>query len=82
MLACGDELLEGGRWRAKKSFAGLGQADAARRAYEECRADAGLECAYGLAHRRRRHPEFRGGPPKTAMLGNARERLDAVERPV
>ena len=79
-LACGDQLLEGGLCARQESFAGFGQADAARRAYEERRADARLERAHRLADRRRRHPEFRGRSAKTAVLGNAQERLHAVER--
>jgi hypothetical protein len=64
----------------QESLAGLGQADAARRAQEERRADASLECAYRLADRRWRHPQLRGCSAKAAVLGNAQERLHAVER--
>src|SRR6185437_12271780 len=39
-----------------------------------------LERAYGLADGRWGHPEFGGGPAKAAELGDAEERLDAVER--
>ena len=79
-LACGDELLEGGLGARQKSLAGFGQADAARRADEERRADARLKRAYRLADRRRSHPEFRGRSAKIAVLGDAQERLHAVER--
>ena len=79
-LACGDELLEGGLCARKESFAGFGQADAARRADEERRADARLKRAHRLADRRRSDPDFRGRSAKTAMLGDAQERLHAVER--
>ena len=79
-LACGDKLLESGLCAREKSFAGFAQADTARRADEECCADARLKCAYRLADRRWRHPELRGRSAKTAVLGNAQERLHAVER--
>jgi hypothetical protein len=79
-LACGDKLLESGPCARVKSFAGFAQADTARRADEECCADTCLEGAYCLAHRRWRHPEFRRRFAKTAVLGNAQERLYAVER--
>ena len=79
-LACGDELFEGGLRARNESLAGFRQADAARRAEEERRADAGLECTYRLADGRWGHPELRGCLAETAMLGNAQERLHAVER--
>jgi hypothetical protein len=79
-LACSDEFLEGGLCTRQEAFAGLGQADAARRAYEERGADARLECAYRLTDRRWSHPEIRGRPAKIAVLGNAQERLHAIER--
>jgi len=79
-LACGDELLEGGLGARKESFAGFGQADTARCAYEQRCADAHLKCAYRLANRRWTNPEFRGRSAKTAVLGNAQECLHAVER--
>src|SRR5215468_8432395 len=50
--ACGDELLEGGLCARKESFAGFGQADAARRAQKERGADARLECSDRLSDRR------------------------------
>src|SRR5260221_3410594 len=78
--ACGDELLEGGLCAFEEALAGLGQADTARCAYEERCADARLKCAYRLAHGRWSHAEFRGRFAKTAVLGNAQERLYAVER--
>ena len=61
-------------------LAGLGQADTARRADEERSSDARLERADRLADRRRRHPEPIRGAAEAAVLGNAQERLDAVER--
>src|SRR5262249_16608823 len=79
-LACGDELLEGGFCARKESFAGLGQPDTAGRADEERRADPRLECAHRLADRRWGHGELGSRSPKTAMLRNAEERFDAVER--
>ena len=79
-LACGDKLLERGLCTRPKSFAGLSEADTARGANEKCRADARLEGADRLADRRRRNPEFRRRFAKAAVLGNAEERLDAVER--
>ena len=79
-LACGDELLEGGLCARKESFARFGQADTARCAYEERCTDARLKRTHRLADRRWSHPEFRGRSAKTAVLGNAQERLHAVER--
>src|SRR5215467_3207835 len=79
-VACGDELLEGGLCARKESLAGFGQADTAGRADEEQCTDAPLECAYRLTDRRWRHPELRGRPAKTPVLGNAQERLHTVER--
>src|SRR6202011_1012164 len=64
----------------KEPLASFGKADTARCAYEESRADARLKCAYRLANRRWCHPELRGRSAKTAVLGNAQERLHAVER--
>ena len=52
-LAGGDEFVEGGRGAFEEALAGLGQADAARRADQERRADARLERAHRLAHGRR-----------------------------
>src|SRR6266403_2195590 len=78
--ACGDELLEGGPCAFEEALAGLGQADAARCAYEEGCADARLKCAYRLADGRWSHAEFRGRFAKTAVPGNAQEGLYAVER--
>jgi hypothetical protein len=37
------------------------------------------ECAYRLADRRWGHPELRRRPAKAAVLGNAQERLHAVD---
>src|SRR5258705_13902499 len=78
--ARGDELLEGGLCAFEEAFAGLGQADTARCAYEERNADARLKCAYRLAHGRWSHAEFRSRFAKTAVPGNAQERLHGVER--
>src|SRR5712664_3893088 len=78
--ARGDELLEGGLCARKESFAGFGQAETARRADEKCCADARLKCAYRLADRRWCYPELRGRFAKTAVLGDAQERLYAAER--
>src|SRR5262249_53756893 len=64
----------------KKSFTGFGQADTARRADEERCTDARLKRTYRLADRRRRHPEPSGRAAETAVLGDAQERLHAVER--
>src|SRR6185312_14559524 len=67
--------------RARQELlAGLGQSDTACRAHEERHAHARLEYAHRLAHRRWRHPEFCRRFAKTAVPGNAQERLDAVER--
>jgi hypothetical protein len=79
-LACGDDLLECGLRPRQEFFAGLGQADAARRAYEERCAEAHLKRSHRLAHCRRRHPEFRGRFAKVAASGDAEESLHAVER--
>src|SRR5262249_50053198 len=78
--ARGDEFLEGGPCARKESFASVGQADAARRPDEERRTDARLERAHRLAHRRRSHAELRGRSAKAAVLGDAQERLHAIER--
>src|SRR6516165_2716442 len=78
-LAGGDELLEGGLCARNESLAGFGQADAARRTDEERCADPRLECAYRLTNSRRSHPELRGRSAEIAVLGNAQERLHAVE---
>src|SRR5258708_4954767 len=78
--ACGNKLLEGGPCARKEAFAGFGKTDAARRADERHCADAPLECAYRLTNSRWRHPELRGCSAETAVLGNAQERLHAVER--
>ena len=59
---------------------GFAQANTARRADEKCCADAPLKCAYRLADRRWCYPERRGRFAKTAVMGNAQERLYAVER--
>src|SRR5262249_17786395 len=75
-----DEFLEGGLRSRKESFARLGQSDAARRTNEERRADPRLECAYRLADRRWSDSERRRRSAKTAVLGNAQEGLDAIER--
>lgn len=58
-LTCGDELLESRFYVRKEPFAGFGEANTARGAYEECGADARLERAYRLAHRRRRDTKLR-----------------------
>src|SRR6516162_268730 len=79
-LACGDEFFEGGLRARNESLAGFGQTDAARRADEERCADARFECAHRLADSRWGHPKFGGGAPKTVVLGNAQERLHAIER--
>src|SRR5262249_15634081 len=71
---------EGGLCARKKSFTGFGQADTARRADEERCTDARLKRTYRLADRRRRHPEPSGRAAETAVLGDAQERLHAVER--
>src|SRR5262249_11714605 len=42
--------------------------------------DASLECTYRLTDRRWRHPQLCGCSAKAAVLGNAQERLHAVER--
>ena len=68
--------------RVEEAFAGLGQADAARRADEQRRADARLERAHRLADRRWRHAEIGGRAAEAAVLGDAQECLDAVERAV
>jgi hypothetical protein len=81
-LACGDKLLESGLCTRVKSLAGFAQADTARRTYEERCADTRLKGADRLADRRRRDPQFRGGPAKAAVLGNAQERLDPIESPL
>ena len=80
VLACGHELREGGLRAGEKSFTGFGQPDTAGRAPEEHCADARLEGTDRLADRRRSHRELRGGSAKAAVLGNAQERLYAVER--
>jgi len=79
-VTSGDKLLESRLRSRKKPFAGFGQSDTARGAYEERCADARLECPYRLADRRWRHPELRGCSAETAVLGNAQERLHAIER--
>jgi hypothetical protein len=81
-LACGDKLLESGLCAQEKSFAGFGQPDTASRAYEERCADPRLKRTHGLADRRRRHRKLGSRFAKTAVLGNAEERLHAVERTV
>jgi hypothetical protein len=53
-----NELLEGGLCARKEWFAGFGEADTARCAYEQRCADARLKRAHGLANRRWRDPEF------------------------
>jgi len=63
-----------------RSLAGFAQADTARRANEECCAEACLKRAYRLADRRWCYPELRGRFAKTAVMGNAQERLYAVQR--
>jgi hypothetical protein len=80
VLACGDKLPEGGLCARQESFTGFGRADTARRADEERYANTRFKCPHRLADRRRSHPEFRGCSPKTAVLGNAQERLYAIER--
>ena len=79
-LASGHELLKCWLRARNKSFAGLGQADTACCADEERYSDAGLERAYHLTDSRWGHAKFGGGSPKTAVLGNAKERLHAIER--
>src|SRR6204780_193264 len=79
-LACGDELLECGLGARNESFAGFGQADTARGADEERCSYPRLEGADRLADRRRGYPELRGRLAETAVLGDAEERLHAVER--
>ena len=79
-LAGGDEFVKGRRGAFEEALAGLGQADAARGADEKRRADARLERPHRLTDGRRRDAEFRRRSAKTAVLGNAQERLDAVER--
>src|SRR5581483_9299297 len=78
--ACGDKLLEGRLGPRQEALAGLRQADAARRADEQRRAEPCLKGADRLADRGRRYTEFGGGAAKAAMLRDAEERLDAVER--
>src|SRR6266567_3348136 len=78
--ARGDELFEGGLCAFEETLTGLGQADTARRAYEERCADARLECTYRLADGRWSNAKFRGRFAKTAVPGNAQECLYAVER--
>ena len=68
-LARGDQLLEGGLGARQEAFAGFGQADTARGADEERRADARLERAYRLADRRGRHPEFARPPCENCGAG-------------
>src|SRR6202035_3147765 len=79
-LACRDELLECGLGARNESFAGFGQADTARGADEQRRADPRLKGADRLADRRRGYPELSRRLAETAVLGNAEERLHAVER--
>src|SRR5262249_41061249 len=55
---------------------GFGQADTARRADEERCTDARLKRTY----RRRRYPEPSGRAAEIAVMGDAQERLHAVER--
>src|SRR5215469_5991639 len=78
-LACGDELLKRGSCTRNESFARFGHTDTAGCADQERCANACFKCTYCLADCRRSHPEFRGRPPKTAVLGDAQERLHAVE---
>src|SRR4029077_17665211 len=66
----------------KESFPGFGEADTARRADEQGRADARLKGAYRLTDSRWSHPELAGCPAEAAVLGDAQERLHAVERPL
>jgi len=79
-LAGGDELLKGGPGAFEEASTGFGEADAAGRPDEQRRADPRLERADRLAHRRRRDAELGGRAAKAAVLGDAEERLDAVER--
>src|SRR5262249_10152818 len=78
--AGGDELLEGGLGARQEFLASLGQADAARGADEQRRADARFERPDRLTDRRWRHPELTGRTAEIAVLGDAEERPDAVER--
>ena len=59
---------------------GFAQANTARRADEKCCAHPRLKSPYRLADRRWCHPELRGRFAKTAVIGNAQERLHAIER--
>jgi hypothetical protein len=57
----------------KESFAGFGQADAARRAQKERGTDARLECSDRLSDRRWTDAELGGRSPEVAVLGNTQE---------
>src|SRR5262249_49877917 len=73
------ELLKGGLC-SQKSCTSFGQPDTARCAHEECCADARLKGAHRLTDGRRGHPKLSSRSAETAVLSNAQERLDAVER--
>jgi len=79
-FAGGNELLESGLCARKEALAGFSQPDTACGADEESGADTRLESAHRLTDRRRTDAEFCGRSTKAAMLRNAQESLDAVER--
>jgi len=64
----------------QETLAGLGQADAARGAREQRSAQARLQRAHRLAHRRGADPERGRRLAEAALPGHGQEDLDAVQR--
>jgi hypothetical protein len=77
-----DEFLEGRAGTLQEPLTGLGQADAARRADEQRRAQASFQRAHRLAHGGRRHAEIGSGPAEVTVPGDSQEHLDAIQRTV
>ncbi len=76
----GHDLVEARPRALQESLARFRQADAARRAREQCDAESRLQGADGLADRRGRDPEVIGGLPEAATSRHAQECLDALQR--
>ena len=67
------DLIDGGAQSLEQALAGVGHRYAAGRAVEEAHPQTLLELPHGMAERRRRDAEPRGGGAKAARIGNRHE---------
>src|SRR5262249_57768404 len=75
-----EQLGQGGSGTGMKAPSGFGQSNAPCRTNEQRHADARLQYANGLAHRRGRHAELVRGFAEASVPRDAEECLDPVER--